>query len=94
MRGDIHTRNFRNFHHPDISPKDFDGHRVLLGNRYKLLVRGLGDEEQRELFDVRSDPGEKDDLITSKPEVANQLQHQLGDWQESVLQSLTGADYE
>ncbi|MDG1893833.1 MAG: sulfatase-like hydrolase/transferase [Fuerstiella sp.] len=94
MMGDIHTRNFRNFHHPDIAKGDYDGHRVLLGNRYKLLVRGLGDKEQRELFDVRSDPGEKDSLIASKPEVANHLQHQLRHWQESVLQSLTGADYE
>ena len=91
--GDLHTRNFRNFHHPDISSDDFDGHRVLLGNRYKLLVRGLGDTETRELFDVRSDPGEQHDLIASNPAVANRLQKQLQNWQQSVLQSLTGADY-
>ncbi|MCP4788511.1 MAG: sulfatase-like hydrolase/transferase [Fuerstiella sp.] len=93
MMGDLHTRNFRNFHHPDISSDDFDGHRVLLGNRYKLLVRGLGDTETRELFDVRSDPGEQHDLIASNPAVANRLQKQLQNWQQSVLQSLTGADY-
>ncbi len=93
MMGDRHTRNFRNFHHPDISSDDFDGHRVLLGNHYKLLVRGLGDEQTRELFDVRSDPGEQHDLLASNPAIANKLQHQLRDWQQSVLQSLTGADY-
>ncbi|MEO1980643.1 MAG: sulfatase-like hydrolase/transferase, partial [Fuerstiella sp.] len=93
MMGDLHTRNFRNFHHPSISESDFDGHRVLLGSRYKLLVRGLGDEETHELFDVRNDPGEQHDLIASSPEIAKQLGHQLRDWQQSVLQSLTGADY-
>lgn len=93
MMGDIHTRNFRNFHHPAISNNDFDGHRVLLDNRYKLLVRGLGDKEQRELFDVRNDPGETHNLLAARPEIAKQLRQQLRDWQHSVLQSLTGADY-
>ncbi len=94
MTGDIYTRNFRNFHHSGISKNNFDGDRVLLGNRYKLLVRGLGEDEQTELYDVRSDPGEEHNVFASMPEIGTQLRHQLQDWQQSVLQSLTGADYE
>ncbi|MBC8353163.1 MAG: sulfatase-like hydrolase/transferase [Planctomycetes bacterium] len=94
MMGDLHTRKFRNFHHPNIAESDFDGQRVILHDRYKLLVRGLGDETNQELFDVRSDPGETNNLIESAPVVAAELKLQLRDWQQSVLQSLTGADYD
>lgn len=93
MMGNLYTRNFRNFHHPDIAENDFDGQRVILGNRYKLLVSGLGDEAKQKLFDVRNDPGEKNDLFALKPAIADKLRHQLREWQQSVLQSLTGADY-
>ena len=30
MMGDIHTRNFRNFHHPTITAQDFAGSLVVL----------------------------------------------------------------
>lgn len=94
MMGDIYTRNFRNFHHKQITPADYTGARVILGNRYKLVVNGKGGGEgQRELFDVRADPGEKTDLLKTHPRVAESLQEQLVGWQESVLKSLTGADY-
>ena len=94
MMGDLYTRNFRNYHHKDIVPADFAGARVILGNRYKLVVNGQGrNVTSRELFDVRADPGEKNDLVKTHPQVANSLQQQLVSWQESVLKSLTGADY-
>ena len=48
---------------------------------------------QKELFDLRADPGEKNNLMTSKPKIATTMQKQLRDWQESVLESLSGADY-
>ncbi|MDE0736497.1 MAG: N-acetylgalactosamine-6-sulfatase, partial [Pirellulaceae bacterium] len=94
MMGDLYTRNFRNYHHKQIVPADFAGARVILGNRYKLVVNGQGrDASNRELFDVRADPGEKNDLVKTHPQVADSLQQQLVSWQQSVLKSLTGADY-
>ena len=94
MMGDLYTRNFRNYHHKQIIPADFAGARVILDNRYKLVVNGQGrDASNRELFDVRKDPGEKKNLLQAHPQVADALQQQLVSWQQSVLKSLTGADY-
>ena len=88
------TRNFRNYHHPAISDTDYTGPRTILDNRYKLVVNDRkGSDTQKELFDIREDPAEKNNLIDQKPEVAKQLQQQLRTWQQSVLNSLTGADY-
>ena len=86
------TRNFQNFHHPDIQEQDFAGARAILDNRYKLVIDG-GRDTGKELFDVRSDPAEKNNLIKTHAAVATKLEQQLRAWQQSVLQSLTGADY-
>ncbi len=88
-----YTRNFRNLHHPTISEQDYTGARAVLDNRYKLVVHENEDGRAQELFDVRADPAETTDLIESNPEVAKKLAQQLKDWQASVLNSLTGADY-
>jgi len=94
MMGDIHTRNFRNFHHPDIKPDDFAGSRVLLADRYKLIVSSKrGRQPKKELYDVRDDPGEKTNLVEAKPDVVRDMQNELREWQASVLKSLTAADY-
>jgi len=91
------TRNFRNFHHPVITEQDFAGAKAILDNRYKLVVDGTpastGDEPLRELFDVRSDEAEEKNLIQTNEEIATNMGEQLLDWQQSVLNSLTGADY-
>ena len=88
------TRNFINFHHISITEQDFGGPKVILDNRYKLVVDGKpGSESIRELFDLRDDPAEENNLIDSKPDIAKNLERQLHDWQKSVLNSLTGADY-
>lgn len=86
------TRNFQNFHHPDIRETDFAGPRAIVDNRYKLVVGGERGSS-KELFDLRADPAEKTNLIQSQPAVAAKLEQQLRDWQQSVLTSLTGADY-
>lgn len=94
MLAGLYTRNFQNFHHRTIRPRDYEGPRVILDNRYKLVVNGSGkNESQRELFDIRSDPTEKKNLSDSKPDVATKLQRELRTWQQSVLKSLTGVDY-
>jgi arylsulfatase A-like enzyme len=86
------TRNFQNFHQPDIQEQDFAGPRAFLDHRYKLVIDGERGGT-RELFDVRADPAEKNNLITSQPAIAADLEKKLRVWQQSVLQSLTGADY-
>ncbi|MDA2939214.1 sulfatase-like hydrolase/transferase [Acidobacteria bacterium AH-259-A15] len=88
------TRNFRNFRHPTITEEDFSGPRTILDNRYKLVIDGQpGSEPARELFDLLNDQAEENNLIETKSEIAENLERQLRDWQQSVLNSLTGADY-
>jgi arylsulfatase A-like enzyme len=86
------TRDFLNFQHPEIREQDFAGPRALVDNRFKLVIdgaRGSG----KELFDLRSDPAETSNVIDAFPDEARRLEQRLRRWQESVLNSLTGADY-
>lgn len=88
------TRNFKNFHHPDIQEQDFGGPRAILDNQYKLVIHELPNgKTSSELFDVRLDPGEKTNLIARHTEIAKSLETKLKEWQESVLKSLMGEDY-
>ncbi len=86
------TRNFQNYHYPKIEEEDFGGARAMLDNRYKLVIDG-GRGTGKELFDLRNDPAEKKNIIQTQPAVAAKLEQQLRAWQQSVLQSLTEADY-
>ena len=68
------TRNFRNFHHPTITGRDYTGPRAILDNNYKLVINGQQKGESvKELFDLRSDPGEKKNLVKDKPAKVNAL---------------------
>jgi arylsulfatase A-like enzyme len=89
------TRNFSNFHHPDIQERDFAGPRAIVDHRFKLVVDGEARREggTKELFDLRRDPAEKANVIASHSAEAAALERQLRAWQQSVLGSLTGADY-
>jgi len=93
--GNIRTRNFQNFHYLKINETDYTGPRVMLGNRYKLVIHDgkKGAEDTIELFDLTPDPAEEKNLATEEPAVAEKMQEELRDWQRSVLESLTGADY-
>ncbi len=86
------TRNFRNVHHHEFSEHDFEGPRVALHNRYKLVIDG-GSKSTRELFDIRNDRAETNNLVDREVEVTELLEQQLRTWQQSVLKSLAGADY-
>lgn len=86
------TRSFRNVHHREIRERDYGGARAILDNRYKLVIDGDPDTG-KELFDMRDDDAETTNLIDEKPQVAAELERQLREWQTSVLESLTGADY-
>ena len=88
------TRSFNNFHQPDIAEADYAGPRVILDNRYKLVVDGQsGSDTNVELFDLHADRAEQNNLAGSKPEVAERLLSELRQWQTSVLNSLQEADY-
>ncbi len=86
------TRNFSNFRHPGIEDQDFEGPRAILGRRFKLVVDGSGNGS-RELFDMAADPAESRDVAADHPEEVERLEGRLRDWQRSVLESLSGADY-
>ena len=87
------TRHFENYHQPEITEHDFTGPRSILDNRYKLVVEADG-KTSKELFDMRADPAETKNLIKDKRDVARKLEKQLRDWQQSVLKSVGGADYQ
>jgi arylsulfatase A-like enzyme len=86
------NRNFLNFRYPRVQEGDFGRARALLDNRFKLVIDGAAGSG-RELFDLRADPAEKNNVIAAHPEVAAKMEQQLRAWQQSVLESLTGADY-
>lgn len=93
MRGKA-TRDFRNFHHPSVTSEDYRGERAIIDGDFKLVMNeNKSDELNRELFNLRKDPAETTNLLNDKPETAAKLEKQLLDWQESVLTSLSGADY-
>lgn len=87
------TRSFTNYRVEEILESDYGGPRVMLDQRYKLVVDQSRGAMAKELFDLETDPAEKQNLYTTQPEIAEKLERQLRDWQTSVLKSLTGADY-
>jgi hypothetical protein len=58
-----------------------------------LVVHDQNGSVSKELFDLNIDPGELIDLSKENPEIIEELEVKLLQWQESVLNSLTGADY-
>ena len=45
------------------------------------------------MFDLGNDPAEKTNILDQQSNTAAKLRTELRDWQQSVLTSLTGADY-
>jgi arylsulfatase A-like enzyme len=89
------TRNFRNYKYTEISEKDYGGERTMMQGPYKLVVEGQSPGNSGiELYDIKSDPGELKNLAGEFPEMVREMQKELRKWQESVLNSLKGADYE
>ncbi len=88
------TRDFTNFRHPTITGADYLGPRAIIDGSFKLVIHEQKNGEPKlELFDLKSDPAEKINLIEQQPATAEKLKSQLREWQQSVLTSLTGADY-
>lgn len=96
LAGGKATRDFNNLRHPgDITDADFLGARSIIEGRFKLVIHDgkKSAAPQTELFDLETDPAEKNSLTDQQPERVQRLQTKLRDWQQSVLKSLTGADY-
>lgn len=93
IRAGLFTRNFTNFHHPKIVEQDFLGAKVILSNQYKLVIHESAKGTTTELFDLSADLAEQNDISNQEPKLTKNLQSQLRNWQQSVLNSLTGADY-
>lgn len=93
MRG-LLTRNFINLKFDHIIEADYRGARAIIDEDWKLVVHEKKDRKlQTELFNLANDPAETTDLLDQHPAMATELRAKLHDWQDSVLQSLTGADY-
>jgi len=94
LMGGKATRDFTNYRHGPITADDRRGPRAIIDGHLKLVIHeDRTGSLRRELFDLRVDPGEKQNLFEARPAVAANLESQLGDWQRSVLDSLAGADY-
>jgi arylsulfatase A-like enzyme len=88
------NRTFRNYKYDQVSENDFTGERTMMTNQYKLVVEGESPNEKGfELYDILNDRGETKNLADRHPEIVEEMQTQLREWQESVLNSLAGADY-
>ena len=89
-----YTRSFLNYEYNEVSENDYSGERVIMKSQYKLVVDGeTPNAKGYELYDIQNDPGEAKNLADEHPEMVKEMQAELRKWQESVLNSLTGADY-
>ena len=53
----------------------------------KYLLRQDGDQLEESLFDLVKDPGEKENLLQSQPDVARALKQKLADWEAEMQRS-------
>ena len=68
---------------------NFDGESAWMDGQWKFYRDG----DIIELYNLETDPGESNNLISEYPERAEHMAKELEDWKRSVELSLTGADY-
>jgi arylsulfatase A-like enzyme len=94
MAAGKYTRSFRNYIYSEVSEMDFSGERALFKGNYKLVIEGKSpNRDGYELYDIYNDPAETKNLADANPGIVHKMINELKLWQESVLNSLTGADY-
>lgn len=94
LMGGKATRDFTNWHHPAITESDYLGPRAIIDGRFKFVIHEQKNGSvKRELFDLAADPAEKTNLHDQQAALAENLANKLHEWQRSVLNSVTGADY-
>ena len=69
------------WHFPHYYPRMTPGSAIRSGD-WKLIY--FYEDERRELYNLRSDPGEQMNLATANPEASNQLFSQLENWMRAV----------
>jgi len=84
------TRDFTNFHYENFDEQSFRGKQAIVDGDWKLVVSG----DMTELFNLRVDRAEADNVAAAEPEAVRRLAERLRAWQEEVLRSLAGADYQ
>lgn len=78
---------------PDLDYEEADerpGHAAWMDNEWKLHRLPNGEHQ---LFHLVDDKGEQNNLIEQHPDVAERMQRQLREWEQSVINSMRGADY-
>ena len=100
--------HFSNFRHPVARTHGFSGQAAWMEDRYKLLafdtgfhaffegrgtLRSADGERVFLLFDIRSDPAERQDVAHDHPDIVTRMAAALEAWQTSVDRSQSGADY-
>jgi len=94
LMGGKATRDFVNYRHPTVTDDDYLGPRAIIDGRFKLVLHDQrGGSAKRELFDLEADPAEEHNLLQRQPATAARMEARLRAWQQSVLHSLTGAEY-
>ncbi len=69
----------------------YAGRAAWLEGDFKLV---RGSKGELELYDLGDDPLEKVNLVGSNEALVKKLNGKLTDWQDSVVDSLLGKDYE
>lgn len=69
------------------------GRAAWLDNNYKLVSLKVQTREYQ-LFDLDNDPKEQEDILTKRPDLANQMIQAFEAWNASIEKSQQGADYE
>ncbi len=88
------TRDFKNYRYDKISGSHFSGERSIMQGQFKLVLEGRSPNDKGfELYDIQNDPAETKNLADEYPQQVKEMSEKLRRWQESVLTSLTGADY-
>ncbi len=73
-------------------PFRYMGKGALIDNDFKLLSQDLKQDEF-ELYNLKNDPTEKNNLMKNEPEIAKRMIEIYRNWSQSVESSIAGNDY-
>ena len=79
---------------PKFTSDKFPGHSAWISGDWKLhRIENKKGRVVFELYDLKADPKEKNDLAGSNSSKVNELKPELNEWLQSVVHSLNGNDY-
>jgi len=78
----------------DYPANEFPGHAAWIADDWKLhRIQGKDGTVTCELYHLKPDPTESQDLAPSQPDRTSRMRHDLESWLQSVVASLNGKDY-